>query len=71
VQNRSTTPPWIVNRLAHLDLKHGLVAKLLEHLAHENTAKSRTILVKADQVADALNLDDELLDGLLVRLKLE
>jgi hypothetical protein len=33
-----------------------------EHLAHEGTAKSGAILVKADQVADALNLDDGLLD---------
>ena len=48
-----------------------LRAKYLAHLAHENTLKTHTILVKADQVADALNLDDELLDTLLVRLGLE
>jgi hypothetical protein len=64
-------PPWIANRLTHLDLNHGQIAKYLQHLAHENTAKSRVILVKADQVADALGLDDALLDTLLVRLKLE
>jgi hypothetical protein len=29
------------------------------------------ILVQADQVADALELDDELLDGLVMRLGLE
>jgi hypothetical protein len=39
--------------------------------AHENTAKSRAILLKADQIADALGLDDELLDGLLVGLTLQ
>ena len=66
-----TIPPWIVNRLAHLDLNHGPIATYFEHLAHENTAKSRAILVKADQVADALGLDDELLDGLLAKLGLE
>jgi hypothetical protein len=44
------------------------VATFFEHLAHENTAKSRAILVKADQVADSLGLDDELLDGLVVEM---
>jgi hypothetical protein len=34
-------------------------------------AMSRSILVKADQVADALNLDETLLDSLLVKLGLE
>jgi hypothetical protein len=57
-------------RLSHLDLNRtdlnsGPIAKYLEHLAHENTAKSRAILVKADQVGDELGLDDELLDGVL------
>jgi hypothetical protein len=66
-----TIPPWLPNRLAHLDLNHGPIAKYFQHLAHENTAKSRAILVKADQVADALGLDDALLDSLMVRLKLE
>jgi hypothetical protein len=52
-------------------LNSGPIAKYLEHLAHENTAKSRAILVKAAQISDALGLGDEMLDGLLVRLKLE
>jgi hypothetical protein len=64
-------PAWIIHRLSHLDLNHGPIAKYFEHLAHENTAKSRAILVKADRVADALHLDDALLNSLLVRLKLE
>jgi hypothetical protein len=34
-------------------------------------AQSRAILVGAGQIADALGLDDELLDGLLVRLGLD
>jgi hypothetical protein len=66
-----TLPPWIVNRLAQIDLNHGPIANYFEHLAHENTAKSRAILVKADQIADSLGLDDELLDGMLVKLGLE
>jgi hypothetical protein len=42
----------------------------LEHLAHVNTTTSRAILVKVDRVADALSLDDELIDGLLAGLGL-
>ncbi|MBI3837060.1 MAG: hypothetical protein HY288_03895 [Planctomycetia bacterium] len=69
-------PPWIVNRLTHLDLNRidlnsGPIVKYLEHLARDNTAKSRAILVKADPVAEPLNLDDTLLDSLLVKLGLE
>jgi hypothetical protein len=69
-------PPWIVNRLAHvdlnrIDLNHGPLAVYFEHLAHENTAKSRAIFVEADRIADSLNLDDTLLDGLLVGLNLK
>ena len=55
------------NLCPHLDPNHGLIAKYFQDLAHENTMKSRAILVKADQVADALNLDDELLDTLGTR----
>jgi hypothetical protein len=61
-------PPWITNRLANLDLNNGPLANYFQHLAQEDTAESQVILVKADQVADNLNLDDELLDGLLVGL---
>ncbi|MBI3837198.1 MAG: hypothetical protein HY288_04595, partial [Planctomycetia bacterium] len=69
----STMPAWIVNRLAHLDLNsidlnRGPVAKYLLHLAHEGTPKAKPILVKADEVADALNVDDTLLDSLLAGL---
>jgi hypothetical protein len=65
--------PWIINPLAlldlnNIDLDHGPVATFFEHLAHEHTPKATATLVKADQVADALGLDDELLGGLLVRL---
>jgi hypothetical protein len=63
-------PPRIVNRLANLDLNHGPLSTFFQHLAHE-TAKSRAILVEADQVADAVGLDDSVLDGLLVGLGLE
>ena len=32
---------------------------------------AKTILSEVDQIADALNLDDELLDGLMVKVGLE
>jgi hypothetical protein len=62
-------PPWIANRLSHPDLNHRPIAKYFEHLAPENTAKSRAMLVEADRVADELGLDDELLDSLVVGLR--
>ncbi len=55
---------WTANRLAQLELNHGQIARYFERLAHDNTPKSRAILVKADQVADALDLDDTQLDSL-------
>ena len=61
----------MVNRLSHLDSNSGPVAQYFERLAHENTAKSRAILVTAERTAHALNLDDTLLDSLLVNLGLD
>jgi hypothetical protein len=63
-------PSWIPNRLAHLaltriDLNHDPLTNYFEDLAHEDTAKSGAILVEANQVVDALGLDDEVVDGLL------
>jgi hypothetical protein len=49
----------------------GPIATYFEHRAHENTAKSRAILVKADEVVDSLGLDDELVDRSLVKLGLQ
>jgi hypothetical protein len=54
-----------------LDLNHGPLATYFEHLAHEDTAKSRAILVEGDQVPDALGLDEKVLDALLAKLGLE
>ena len=62
---------WIVNRLSRVDLNNGPVATYLEHLAEDDTAKSRAILVAADRVADALDLDDTLLDSLLAGMGLD
>jgi hypothetical protein len=59
------------NRLAHLDLNHAPIANFFQHLAHVATPKAKAILVKADQVADELGLDDEVVEGLLVGLGLE
>jgi hypothetical protein len=65
-----TIPAWIANRLAHYDLNHGPIARYLEHLALEDTAKSRATLVKSAEIADSLSVDDTLLDSLLVKLRL-
>jgi hypothetical protein len=54
-----------------MDLNSGPIATYFQHLAHEDTAKSRAILVEADRVADEMGLDDELLDELVVGLGLE
>ena len=56
------------DRLDPVDLSYSPVANFFQHLAHEGPPKARAIFVKADQVADALNLADEMIDGLVVRL---
>jgi hypothetical protein len=48
------------------DLNHGSLTTYFEQPTHEAIPQSTAILVKADQVADALNLDDKLLDELVV-----
>jgi hypothetical protein len=45
-------------------------SKYLEHPAHESPPKSMAILVKTEQVAEALGLDDELLDTPISGFKL-
>jgi hypothetical protein len=61
----------VPSRLAHLDPNHGPIATFFQHLAHEGTPKAKAILGEADEVADALNRDDEVLDGVVVGLGLE
>jgi hypothetical protein len=51
--------------IGHLQKRMDPIATFFERVAHENTTKSRAILVQADPVTDALNLDHTLLDGLL------
>ena len=67
-------PRWLVNRLENIDLSSidlnsGAPARLFQYLHDANTPRSRALLVKFDAVADALGLDDELLDDLLADLK--
>jgi hypothetical protein len=64
-------PPWIVKRLACLDLNHALLTTYFQHGSHENTPIAKAVLVKADQVAGAFGLDDEGIDGSVVGLVLE
>ena len=58
-------PTWIIDRLAQLNLNQGPLANYFQHPAHEGTPKAKAILVEAGQVADALGLDDEVIDGLM------
>ena len=64
-------PRWLVNRLENLDLNSGAPARLFQYLHDANTPRSRALLVKFDAVADALGLDDTLLDLLLADLGLD
>jgi hypothetical protein len=59
------------NRLSHLDLNHGPIANFFQHPAHSATPKAKAILVEADQVADEVGLDDEMIDGLVAGLGLK
>ena len=61
-------PSWIANRLDSIDLNSGAPARLFQYLHDANTPRSRALLQKFDAVADALGLDDELLDSLLADL---
>ncbi len=58
-------PRWILNRLDSVDLNSGAPAKLFQHLHDVNMPATQALLQKFDAAADALGLDDELLDSLL------
>ena len=59
------SPASVVDQFRRADSGDDPIAKFFEHLAHDDTAKVRPILLQADRVADALGPDDELLDLLL------
>ena len=58
-------PKWLSNRIDSIDLSSGHAAKLFQYLHDTNSPRSRALLQKFDSIADALGLDDELLDALL------
>jgi hypothetical protein len=67
-------PGWLANRLdsidlSSIDLNTGIPAKVFQYLHDVNTQGTRALFQKFDAVADALGLDDELLDELLADLK--
>jgi transposase len=64
-------PKWLTNRIEGIDLNSGSPAKLFQYLHDTNSPRSRALLQKFDAVADALGLDDKLLDSLLADLGLE
>lgn len=61
-------PGWIANRLDSIDLNSGAPAGLFQYLHDTNSPRSRALLHKFDAMADALGVDDELLDLLLADL---
>ena len=58
-------PRWLTNRIEEINLNSGSPAKLFQNLHDTNSPRSRALLQKFDAVADALGLDDELLDLLV------
>jgi hypothetical protein len=64
-------PKWLTNRIEQIDLNTGSPARLFQYLHDQNGPRSRALLQKFDSVADALGLDDTLLDLLLADLGLE
>ena len=58
-------PRWLNNRLDSIDLNSGSPARLFQYLHDSNTPRSRALLLKFDAVADALSMDDTLLEFLL------
>jgi hypothetical protein len=58
-------PGWISSRLASVDLNSGPIAKLFTQLAESNSPRATAVLTKAHEVADALGLDDSLLESLI------
>ena len=52
-------------------MNSGSLARLFQYLHDANTSRSRALLEKFDAVADALGLDDTLLDLLLADMRLE
>ena len=66
-----TAPAWLVNRLTSAgDLNSGEIADYFRQLAAEDTADDRSLLVEADQAAQELGLNDDVLEGLLADLGL-
>ncbi len=70
-----TLPPlrldWLSSELTNVNLNSGAAATIFEALATADTTLTRSILVEADKVADESGLDDELLESILVDLRLE
>ena len=63
--------------MSNINLNTGIAATIIDDLAKAAEGKgleaklAKTILLDADKVADALHLDDSLLDSVLVNLGLE
>jgi hypothetical protein len=58
-------------KLRHERFVASPIANLFHPPPHDSTPKAKAILVQADQVADEVGLDDEVVNGLVVGMGLE
>ncbi len=56
---------WVQSRLESIDLNEGPIARWFTQLADSGMPRAQAVLKAADRFADALGLDDSLLDSLL------
>ena len=66
----STAPRWLTNSLGAA-IGSGKLDNLFRHLAEADTEGTRKILVKFDNALDAMGIEDDVLDALLVGIGLE
>jgi hypothetical protein len=64
-------PDWLVNRIEEINCNSGIPANLFRHLGEVNSPRSRALLQNLDYVAEALGVDDELLESLLADLRVQ
>jgi hypothetical protein len=63
-------PRWLGLRLDEVDLNSGRVVELLRQLAEWKSPTARKVLMRADRIADSLDLEHALLDSIFADLGL-
>jgi hypothetical protein len=64
-------PRWLGLRLSEVDLNSSRVAAVFQHLADKDTPTAGKLVATADQIANSIGLNYELLDSFLADLGLE